>query len=179
MNAFLTKLGTALRKVLPLGNNPKVMLILGAFVLIMLICLFFARRSFSADSPIITFSGGGGMLRGQAPALNLSWDYPSGRGGDAWRAGFTLVGNSVFKGESVPNNYAFSVQYITGYKYFDIGIGPSWMQNPQPYNGAHVNFNLMTGFHYKHAAVWWDHFSCGGACSPNYGRDLLLVGYRF
>jgi hypothetical protein len=140
------------------------------------------KRAWGAEpEPQIQVSWGYAVIRGEAPALHIAWDYPSGHGNDAIRASMTLVGHSTFEGTEYPNNYMFAVQYITGYKQFDIGLGPSWMENPKPYNGSNVNFNLTFGYRFERVPVtlWYDHFSCGGACSPNYGRDLVLIGYRF
>lgn len=186
---MLNKLGNWLRNILPLGNSPKMMIVLAAFVALMIACIGFAKRAHGEDftaaptlHPYVQLSGGRTMLRGDASALNLAWTWraPQSRA-DMWMTSMTLIGNSSFRGQAYRNNYAFSVQYVTGFDRFDIGIGPSWMINPAPYNGTPVNFNLMLGYRFARipVTVWWDHFSCGGACSPNEGRDILFAGYRF
>lgn len=179
ISRFLTMLGNLLRNVLPLDNAPKLMVFLFLFVLLLILGGVFHKRVWGADLTQMQASSGAAVIRGVAPALNLAWDLPSGHGQDAFRLSTTLIGHSSFQGTDYPNNYAFSAQYITGFGHFDIGLGPSWMQNPRPYNGSNVNFNLMFGYRFPWATVWYSHFSCGGACSPNYGRDLALVGYRF
>jgi hypothetical protein len=185
MNNFLNTLGNWIRKVLPLGNNAKTMVVLGAFVAFLILCFALGKRAYGADVAEIGYiqvSSGAAVLRGPTSALNLAFALPSPFDrGDIIQTSATLIGSSTYMGVQAPNNYAFSMQYITGLKNFDIGIGPSWMENPYPYNGSRVNFNLMIGYRFQRwpVTVWWDHFSCGGACSPNYGRDLLLIGYRF
>lgn len=181
MSNFLTKLGNWLRYVLPLDNAPKLMAILFMFVMLFIGFMILGRRAWGAETLAIQTSSGAAIIRGPAPALNIAWDYPSGHGGDAWRGSITLIGHSTFDGVQYPNNYAFSLQYIAGLGHFDIGLGPSWMQNPMPYNGTQVNFNLMFSYRFTRLPItlWYDHFSCGGACNPNYGRDIVFVGYRF
>jgi hypothetical protein len=179
MSKFLDRLGNFLRNFLPLDNAPKLMIALFIFVALFVAYMMLGLRALGAESMTIQASSGSAVLRGVAPALNLAWDIPSGHGGDAVRFSTTLIGHSEFKGTAYPNNYAFSVQYVTGYGHFDIGLGPSWMINPLPYNGSNVNYNLMLGYRFPRVTVWYSHFSCGGACSPNYGRDLALVGVRF
>jgi hypothetical protein len=188
MNAFLTKLGNWLRNILPLGNAPKTMVLLFGFVVLFVMCIVWGKRAHADDAvdatpfqPYSQLSLGRTAFRGGAPALNLGWTWavPQSKS-DMLMTSVSLIGSSRFQGIDAPNNYAFGVQYVTGLKQLDIGLGPSWMENPGPYNGSHVNFNLMLGYRFKRwpATIWWDHYSCGGACSPNYGRDLLLIGYR-
>lgn len=180
MSNFLTKLGNFLRNFLPLDNAPKLMILLALFIALFIGYMLLGKRAWGA-APVIQASWGAAVIRGTAPAMNIAWDYPSGHGGDAWRGAITLIGHSTLKGVEYPNNYAFSIQYLTGIGHFDIGLGPSWMQNPAPYNGTQINFNLTFGYRFTKlpVSIWYDHFSCGGACSPNYGRDLVLIGYRF
>lgn len=179
LNAGLAKLGNFLRNFLPLDNAPQLMIVLFIFVVLFIAWMAIGKRAWG--DTVIQASSGIAVIRGEAPALNIAWDIPAWHGGDALRPSMTLIGHSSFKGTEYPNNYAFSLQYMTGFKHFDIGLGPSWIQNPRPYNGSNVNFNLMFGYRFTRLPVtlWYSHFSCGGACSPNYGRDLALVGWRF
>lgn len=181
MSKWLDRLGNFLRNFLPLDNAPKLMIVLFVFVALFIAYMMLGKRAHGAESMTIQASSGAAVLRGVAPALNIAWDYPSGHGGDAWRGSMTLIGHSTFKDTQYPNNYAFSAQYVTGLGHFDIGLGPSWMINPAPFNGSQINFNLLLGYRFTRLPVtlWYSHFSCGGACEPNYGRDILLVGMRF
>jgi hypothetical protein len=176
MGKWFDKLGNLLRYVLPLDNAPKLMIVLFLFVALFVAFMMMGKRAHGME---IQASSGAAVIRGIAPALNLAWDVPSGHGGDAVRASMTLIGHSTFKDQEYPNNYAFSVLYVTGMGHFDIGLGPAYLQNPLPYNGSHIDFNLFLGYRFPRVTVWYSHFSCGGACSPNYGRDLALVGIRF
>jgi hypothetical protein len=177
MGKWLDKLGNLLRYLLPTDNAPKLMIILFLFVALFIILMSFGKRSWG--DTVVQASSGAAVIRGVAPALNIAWDVPSGHAADAVRPAMTLIGHSTFKGTAYPNNYAFSLQYVTGFGHFDIGLGPSWMINPRPYNGSNVNFNLSFGYRFGPLVIWYDHFSCGGACDPNYGRDLAMIGWRF
>jgi hypothetical protein len=181
MSKWLDRIGNFLRNFLPLDNAPKLMILLTVFVALFIAYMILGKRAQGAESMTIQASSGAAVVRGVAPALNIAWDYPSGHGGDVWRGSMTLIGHSTFKDTQYPNNYAFSLQYVTGFGRFDIGLGPSWMQNYLPYNGSAVNFALTLAYRFTYwpLTLSYDHFSCGGACSPNYGRDILLLGMRF
>lgn len=178
---MLEKIGEVIRKVLPLGNAGKAMVVLAVFVGLFL--LFAAMHAHAEDSPSYTqVSLGRAVVRGQAPAMNLAFVFPAPQAkGDQWVASVTLIGASEFRGIKAPNNFAFDVNYVTGYRRFDIGLGPSWMINPYPYNGSRVNFSLQAGYRFERwpVTLWWKHFSCGGACDPNFGRDAIFLGGRF
>jgi hypothetical protein len=68
---------------------------------------------------------------------------------------------------------------VAEYRGFSAGIGMSYMLNPFPYNGSNVNAELLLGYRYGSFQIQWKHWSNAGARMPNYGRDVLFVGYRF
>lgn len=177
---MIEKIGNLLRTILPLGNGGKAMIALVVFVALFLTLLAMHARAGEPES-YVQVSTGRAVVRGQTSALNVAWSFPSPQAaGDAWVVSTTLIGASDFRGLHAPNNYAFDVTYVTGLKRLDIGLGPSWMERPSPYNGSHINFTLQLGYRFQRwpITVWWKHFSCGGACEPNWGRDLLLLGWR-
>src|SRR5258708_905704 len=149
MSKFLDRVGNFVRLFLPLDNAPKLMIVLFLFVALFIAFMMLGKRAHSTE---IQASSGAAIIRGIAPALNIAWDVPSGHGGDAVRASMTLIGHSTFKGTEYPNNYAFSVQYVTGFGHFDIGLGPSYMQSPSPYNGrSEADIEMPEPRHVLHA----------------------------
>ena len=176
---FITRLGNALRRIIPVDNSAPVVVILFVFVLLLALGIAFKGRR-AIGAPVIQLSTGSSVLRGPAPVLGLSFDYPSGRGGDVWRSQLLLVGHSDFRGVAYPNSYMAGEQYVTGFGGFDVGLGLAYLANPLPFNGVHMNFNLSLGFRFAFpVAIAYEHFSCAGSCSPNLGRDVVLVGWRF
>ncbi len=176
---FLTRLGNCLRNLVPLDNPAPIVVVIAAFLLALALALALSHRAWG-ETPVIQLSTGRAVLRGPAPVLELAWDYPAGRGGDAWRSGLTLVGHSAFRGVNYPNSYMLSEQYVTGFGRLDLGLGAAYLANPLPYNGAHVDFKLSIGYRFSFpVAIGYEHYSCGGSCAPNLGRDMLLIGWRF
>lgn len=135
-----------------------------------------------AATGYVQVSGGSTVVRGAAPIIALDFAYPSGfEPGDFWKGGLIMVGSSTFKGADAPNNYILHAAYSAGFGHFDIAIGISWMQNYLPYNGGAVNANLEAAYRFERwpVTVTYDHFSDAGTKLPNYGRDMVMAGWRF
>jgi hypothetical protein len=171
-----------------LFNNPKGVVIT-LVVFVALLVLFAAIPQCHAagidgplDAPYVQISGGEAVVRGSTQVLDLTFTEPAPQLRHAfWQESLDVVGTSTFKGQSVPNNMIARGLFMEGAGRFDLGIGLSWMLNPAPYNGSNVNFNLQADYRFKFLPVTltYTHFSNAGMKEPNYGRDLVLFGYRF
>jgi hypothetical protein len=145
------------------------------FVLIFLVAL-----ATKCHSEGIVFGVGSSIFRGSASTLQLAWQWPSPQSKDAhFETAITMIAPSQFNGVDQRNQFAWSVVYIDGFRNFDIGLGPAFLQNKDAYNSSGANFNLLIGYHWKRWFMRWCHFSNAGTHDPNIGRDLMLVGTVF
>jgi hypothetical protein len=121
------------------------------------------------------------FIRGPASVLDLTFTEPASQlKGAYWQESLTIIGTSTFNGQSVPNNFAARGLFVDGFGRFDVGLGLSWMQNPAPYNGSPVNFNLQLAYRLGFGAtLTYTHLSNAGSRLPNLGRDILILGWRF
>jgi hypothetical protein len=134
------------------------------------------------DAPYVQLSGGSTVVRGQAPALDLTFTEPAPQLRHAfWQESLTVIGTSTYNGKSVPNNFALRGLFVDGFGRFDVGIGVSWMQNYLPYNGSPFNANLQLDYRFEllPITVTYTHMSNAGSRLPNLGRDIVLIGWRF
>lgn len=133
------------------------------------------------DAPYVQLSTGAAIVRGTAPALDLSFTEPAPQlRGAFWQESLTIIGTSTFNGKPAPNNFAFRTLFLDGFGRVDVGLGLSWMQNPGPYNGSPVNFNLQLDYRIlRGATITYTHISNAGSRTPNLGRDLVFIGWRF
>jgi hypothetical protein len=133
------------------------------------------------DAPYVQFSGGSTIIRGQTPVLDMTFAEPASVLRHAfWQESLTVIGQSTYQGQNVPNNFAARVLFVDGFGSFDTGLGLSWMQNPYPYNGSPVNFALQCDYRFRFGAtLTYAHMSNAGSRLPNLGRDIVMLGWRF
>ena len=134
------------------------------------------------DAPYAQLSAGSTIVRGVAPVLDFTLTEPAPQLNKAYfQESITLVGSSTFKGQAAPNNYFFRGLFVDGFGHFDIGLGVCWIDNPQPYNGQHLNMNLQLAYRFTVLPITatYSHCSDAGTQLPNYGRDILMIGARF
>ena len=130
----------------------------------------------------VQISAGSAIARGPAAVLDLAFMSPAGfLPDDGWKLALTLIGTSQFQGQEVANNFAVRGLYVAGVGNFNAGLGISWMQNYLPYNGAHENLTLELAYRFQRLPVTltYAHMSDADSRRPNYGRDLLMLGWRF
>lgn len=153
-----------------------------AVVIVLLLVALALPRCAQADGSYSQFGLGSTYLRGQAAAMDLSFVYPDAAPRDAaLEVGATFVGGSTLNGADQRNNFALRAAVVDGLWRFRVGLGVAYLQNVDVYNGSHVNFNLILGYDVKTLplSLRVHHFSNGGTQSPNKGRDMLLVYWRF
>jgi hypothetical protein len=162
-------------------GNRKVQL--GVLVVIALLVAASATRcAHAGDGDYAQFGIGSTIVRGPAPVVDYSLVYQDAAPKDAWlEVGATFIGESNFEGAYQRNNFALRAAILDGFGRFDVGLGAAFLQNVDTYNGSHVNFTLILQYRVKSLPFNFrvQHFSNGGTQSPNKGRDMLMVMWRF
>ncbi len=162
--------------------NRKVLIIVLAFVALFAAGLIWNKSHAAVlDAPYVQLSGGAAVVRGLAPAADLTFTEPASQlHGAFWSQSLTVVGPSEYHGQPAPNNFIVRGLFNDGFGRFDVGLGVSWMQNPPPFNGSPVNFNLQLAYRFRCGlTATYSHISNAGSRLPNLGRDIILVGWRF
>jgi hypothetical protein len=66
-----------------------------------------------------------------------------------------------------------------GYRAVELGIGAAYFNVESPFT-CQTTFALGARWRItKRLATQWRHYSTGGSCQPNSGRDLATVSWRF
>ena len=141
------------------------------------ILLLFAIKSRAEQT--LTLEAGSAVARGETPTIGLNIGCPGcGPVGTDYEFGFELTGESDWRGEN-PNAIQVHAQIVDGWKRAELGLGFYYMNSP----GAYVcdfGFHLLARWRFTdRIAAQWRHSSSAGSCYPNYGRDLLSLGWRF
>ena len=160
-------------------RNPKTQLLVG---IVLALFLAGAATTCRGAEPVLQFGIGSAVIRGEAPALDLALVYPEAGPGDAdYVLGVTLIGDSELYGQPQRNQVAWRAGVVEGFGRFDVGLGVARLQNEDAFNSCRLQFALSLGYRFVHwpVVVGLQHFSNSGTCSPNKGRDLLMVGWRF
>lgn len=134
------------------------------------------------DSSYLQLSGGSTIVRGDTPVADLSFIMPARvLPHSFWQLGVQVIGHSTFLGQPVGHNMLW--RGLLGHRFgqIDIGVGLSYMINPPPYNGSHLNATLQLDYRFGSLPLTlsYMHESNAGLRIPNYGRDVLLIGWRF
>jgi hypothetical protein len=175
---------------LSLGGCLAVLLLIALIV----VGLFYSGKAHSTEvfdnTPYVQMNLGATFVRGSASVLGLDFVEPTNlvKGSDLV-IGMFAVGKSTWnkcpQGQCESNliwRVIFEdTVYGNSFGAVRAGIGGSYMTNYLPYNGGNVNANLQLAYEFYRIplTITYTHFSCGGSCAPNYGRDLLLFGWRF
>ena len=153
-----------------------------AAVMGILLCTALAVKCRADDQHYVQFSLGSTVVRGPAAVADILASVPASvEKGAAWQFGVTVIAPSTFNGQHVRNNFAPRVQFVDGFGHFDFGLGFGYIQNVDPYVGAHLNFNLKVAWRFERLPVTltYQHFSDEGTTASNLGRDMVLLGWRF
>lgn len=162
-------------------NQGKPWTALGVLVVLALLLISFATTCKGADS-YVQAGVGPTMVRGVAPAIDVSLVYPeAGPNDSVIEVGATFIGGSTHRDKFQRNNFAWRVAIVDGFGPIEVGLGVAYLQNVDAFNGSHTNFNLILGFRFRSIPLTLrvHHFSNGGTVSPNLGRDMLLAFWRF
>lgn len=150
-----------------------------AIVLVLLIAAFATQCQ--AES-YAQFGYGRTVSRGETGVLDLSIVWPDAGPKEADLAvGATFIGQSTLYGLPQRNQFAWYAQVIDGFKDFEVSLGVAYMQNEDIYNSCHLQFLLGLGYRFRTLPITarLQHFSNGSTCSPNKGRDMLVLAWRF
>lgn len=162
-------------------GNPKAQI--GVIALIVLLLAGLATKCAAGENDYSQLGLGGTVARGEAPVMDLTYVYPDAGPKDAvLEAGVTFIGVSATDDNGPQRaNFALHVTIVEGLWRFQVGLGAAYLQNTDTYNGSNVNFHLLFGYKMKTLPITWrmQHFSNGGTRSPNKGRDMLLLIWRF
>lgn len=177
---IMARIGAALGKLLPFNSgNRKVQAGVALFLLLLFVA--FATKCRAADS-YVQVLGGQAMVRGEAPAMDLSVVWPDAGPGDASLAvGVTFTGDSEWRANKSRANAFLRTEIIDGFGHFDVGFGVAYLQHDDEYNSCRMNFSLSLGYRFQFLPITarYQHYSNGATCAGNSGRDILLVGWRF
>lgn len=156
-------------------NSPRAVAAILVFVVALLV--LFAVRARAEQT--LAFEGGAAVLRGETPAVGLTVGCPRcGPVGTDYEFGFDLVGDS-HDYEDDPNVIQVRAQIVDGWRRAELGLGFYW-QNVETEYVCQFGFHLLARYRFTgRLAAQWRHSSSAGSCRPNYGRDLLVVSYRF
>jgi hypothetical protein len=161
------------------SGNRKVQM--GVALLVLLLVAALATQCAAAE-PVAQFSAGRAIVRGETQAIDLSITYPqAGPGDSSYSFGVTFIGESVFRTHPQRQQFAWRAELVDGFGRFDVGLGIAYLQNDDVYNSCHANFTLSLAYRFRRLpiAAGVRHFSNGGTCSVNIGRDVAFIGWRF
>jgi hypothetical protein len=159
-------------------NNPKLKPVIFGFIAVFIGSIALSQCAHGAD---LSFEGGSTVVRGPAPVFGMTVELPdlfAKTAGIAFTA--HLIGDSTFEGQHQPNQIAAGAVVFNRIGRFDIGMGVAKLQNDDAYNSGTLNFELEVRIRVtQHLWFTQRHFSNAGSHSPNEGRDLTLISYRF
>lgn len=126
------------------------------------------------------FDAGSAMVRGETATvgLNVAWKEQGPVNTD-YELGFKLIGDSDFKGKHQSNQFVVHGLIVDGWKNLEMGMGFAYFNVPSDY-ACQFTYSMLARYRFtQRIHTQWQHFSTAGSCSPNYGRDLLTIGWRF
>lgn len=176
---FLLPLVEKLRRFIPFNpGKPMVQLAVGALVLLFIVA---AATTCHGAEARVEFGAGSTVARGETGVLDLAVAMPKAVKDADFVVGVTFVGQSTYADQPQRNNFMWRAELRDGFGPLGVSLGAAFIQNEDRYNSCDVNFTL--GLHYLIRPLGMQltarHFSNGGTCSPNLGRDMLLLIKRF
>lgn len=158
-----------------LFRNPKPAI----YLIIVFIVVLLVLWSIPSQGSELRMEGGSAVLRGETPVLGVNITWPqAGPVGTSYEAGFTLIGDSSYYRDN-PNVIALHGALVDGWKRFQAGIGFYAMNVEHEYT-CQVGFHLLARYSFSQRInATWRHYSSAGSCTPNAGRDLVTLAWRF
>lgn len=154
------------------------------FVIILLILFATPARS----EPELRVEAGSTVLKGETAAVGMTVRWrESGPVGTDWEGGFRLIHSSDEPGRmNSPRSFTLHGQIVDGYKGFEAGFGFAFTNVDNLYH-CRFTANLTAGLdgHYlpgkwnDRMTLRWYHNSSAGSCTPNTGRDVIMLGWKF
>lgn len=157
-------------------RNP-IVAVIGIVIFVLTFLFLLSKPSRASD---IYFDAGSAVVRGYTPTvgLNIVWNE-AGPANTDYELGFKLIGESEYKGVDQSNQFVVHGMLVDGYRDAELGIGFAYFNVESDYN-CQMTFSLLARYRFtERIHTQWHHFSTGGSCMPNYGRDLLTIGWRF
>ena len=172
---------------MPLFNNPKK----ATYGIVIFILLFVASLIYSnlVRGAELDFAYGRTVIRGQTDVLALTAVWPKSIGPADAYLGMVLVGTYTLAPSQpgwlcsvcVGKNQVFVRMGVTSHiKRVGFTLGVAAKQHDDVLNTGNITFNLGLDYRlFEHVRVSYIHFSNAGTESPNIGRDMVTVGWRF
>jgi len=159
-----------------LFNNPRSI----RWIIVGALAIFIALLSVKSRGEELYFDAGSAVVRGYAPTLglNIAWKE-AGPVNTDYELGFKLIGQSEYRDVHQSNQFVIHGMLVDGYKNFEMGMGFAYFNVPSDY-ACQETFTILTRWRFTpriHAQ--YQHYSSGGSCKPNVGRDLFTLGWRF
>ena len=158
-------------------NPPKMVKFILLFVGILIASIWFATRGDAAE---LEAGYGRTVLRGKTDVAAMTVIWPNQIGRIDLFAGTLLVGSYSYDGKAYDNQIMLRGGFTANVgRHFGTTFGVVKLQHDDRLNSGPINFNLGLTARYKNLTASYLHVSNAGTHSPNTGRDMLILGWRF
>jgi hypothetical protein len=160
-----------------LFQNPKSMLKwIALFVGILIAAILCSTVGNTAE---LEMGYGKAVLRGETDVAAVTVVWPNQIGKIDLFAGTLLIGSYEYKGAAYDNNIVLRTGFTAHIRQFGATLGVVKIAHEDRLNSGDVNFNLGLSYRYKDLTASYLHISNAGTHSPNTGRDMVVLGWRF
>lgn len=181
---WTTKLKPWLAAHSPFGNAVAVQVVLYTMVIVFFLAMLtHCGKAKAADLDIMA---GSTIVRGPTGVIGMNVRFPEVVANYATLSiGFDIIGQSLYgcmHNTLCNNNQAVVHAQVVAPlpSKFELGIGVAHLQHADSYNCGSIDFSLSIQRPvYRDSFLRYQHFSSAGTCSPNGGRDILMLGWRF
>lgn len=150
---------------------------IGIFLVLLVGAVIGATKCSGAE---LELGYGRAVIRGETDAAFATVVFPKQIKNIDLYVGAGLIGSYNYNDTPYSNQIVARAGFTANVRGFGVSLGLSTFQNEDRLNSGRLNFNLGLQYRYKNVVVHiWDHFSNAGSHSPNTGRDIVYVSYRF